>query len=437
MAKKVYLSQCMIVKNEEDNIERALSWGKGIVKEQIVVDTGSTDRTVELAEKMGARVYHFEWTDDFSAAKNFAISKARGNWIVFLDADEYLRPDDRKKLINILEILENKPEMRKIGALQFKLVNLETDGSVISTTVQVRAFRKNKDIRYEGKIHEALKFPDFIQYNCEYHVTVLHTGYASQYIKEKKKGDRNVKLLERRIQEEADNYELLVYYGDSLGLQGNEAKAEEVYWKAFEHIDKIERAFFRAKILYQCMCYMVIKENTEDDEKFRKMYQQALELLPGYPDTDFLMGMWETLQGHWNEALALFEEAQRKHNANEYNNLMESYMDIHMRKMYKGALKCAIEIGDKAQIVKYIILLLGTDKYQDEMLRNLFVLLQEDGKEKKTADGSFRIAGQLYDFNNLKDKLYVFKCAKLAGFGALEKQIVELLTPEEKEWLFK
>lgn len=146
--------------------------------------------------------------------------------------------------------------------------------------------------------------------------------------------------------------------------------------------------------------------------------------------------MWQ-LEGHWNEALALFEEAQRKHNANEYNNLMESYMDIHMRKMYKGALKCAIEIGDKAQIVKYIILLLGTDKYQDEMLRNLFVLLQEDGKEKKTADGSFRIAGQLYDFNNLKDKLYVFKCAKLAGFGALEKQIVELLTPEEKEWLFK
>ena len=54
------ISQCMIVKNEEKNIEKALSWGKGVVSEQIVVDTGSTDRTVELAEKMGAKVYHFE-----------------------------------------------------------------------------------------------------------------------------------------------------------------------------------------------------------------------------------------------------------------------------------------------------------------------------------------------------------------------------------------
>ena len=69
------LSQCMIVKNEECNIERALRWGKGVVWEQIVVDTGSTDRTVELAEKMGAKVFYFEWQDDFSAAKTLPSAK--------------------------------------------------------------------------------------------------------------------------------------------------------------------------------------------------------------------------------------------------------------------------------------------------------------------------------------------------------------------------
>ena len=90
------ISQCMIVKNEEKNIEKALSWGKGVVSEQIVVDTGSTDRTVELAEKMGAKVYHFEWIDDFSAAKNFAISKAKYEWIALLDADEYFSEEDAK-----------------------------------------------------------------------------------------------------------------------------------------------------------------------------------------------------------------------------------------------------------------------------------------------------------------------------------------------------
>ena len=93
------ISQCMIVKNEEKNIEKALSWGKGVVSEQIVVDTGSTDRTVELAEKMGAKVYHFEWIDDFSAAKNFAISKAKYEWVALLDADEYFSEEDAKKLL--------------------------------------------------------------------------------------------------------------------------------------------------------------------------------------------------------------------------------------------------------------------------------------------------------------------------------------------------
>ena len=93
------ISQCMIVKNEERNIEKALSWGKGVVSEQIVVDTGSTDRTVEIAESMGAKIYHFEWIDDFAAAKNFAISKAKYEWIALLDADEYFSEEDAKKVL--------------------------------------------------------------------------------------------------------------------------------------------------------------------------------------------------------------------------------------------------------------------------------------------------------------------------------------------------
>ena len=72
MGRKIQISQCMIVKNEEKNIERALSWGREIVCEQIVVDTGSTDRTVELASAMVKEggIYHIPWQDDFAAAKN-------------------------------------------------------------------------------------------------------------------------------------------------------------------------------------------------------------------------------------------------------------------------------------------------------------------------------------------------------------------------------
>ena len=99
MARKVMqgISQCMIVKNEEKDIKRALAWGKGVVSEQIVVDTGSTDRTVEIAKSMGAKVYRFSWINNFSAAKNYAISKAEHEWIAFLDADEYFSPEDAQK----------------------------------------------------------------------------------------------------------------------------------------------------------------------------------------------------------------------------------------------------------------------------------------------------------------------------------------------------
>ena len=121
----VRLSQCMIVKNEEKNIERALTWGKKIVCEQIVVDTGSTDRTVEIAERMGAKLFHFEWIDDFAAAKNFALSKAKGNWIAFLDADEYFSDKDALHLLKILETMNPTVECTSVS---LPIVNLKDNG---------------------------------------------------------------------------------------------------------------------------------------------------------------------------------------------------------------------------------------------------------------------------------------------------------------------
>ncbi len=121
MKKEIRLSQCMIVKNEEKNIERALSWGKSFIWEQIVVDTGSTDRTVEIARRLGAKVYHFEWIDDFAAAKNYAVSQAQGDWIVFLDADEYFLEEDAKRLVPLLEKLEGT----KYNALVTRWVQVE------------------------------------------------------------------------------------------------------------------------------------------------------------------------------------------------------------------------------------------------------------------------------------------------------------------------
>jgi glycosyltransferase involved in cell wall biosynthesis len=101
-SQSVSVSLCMIVRNEENNIQRALASIKPVVEEMIVVDTGSTDRTKDIAKELGAKVYDFAWTDSFADARNFALSKATGEWILILDADEMISPSDHDKLRKLI-----------------------------------------------------------------------------------------------------------------------------------------------------------------------------------------------------------------------------------------------------------------------------------------------------------------------------------------------
>jgi glycosyltransferase involved in cell wall biosynthesis len=96
--RKPRLSVCMIVKNEERFLGQCLASVKDIADELIVIDTGSTDRTVEIAREHGAHVGHFEWCNDFAAARNASIAPATGDWILFLDADEGLSPAEKRSL---------------------------------------------------------------------------------------------------------------------------------------------------------------------------------------------------------------------------------------------------------------------------------------------------------------------------------------------------
>src|SRR3989339_2277430 len=104
------LSVCMIVKNEAANLKLTLPQLVKHAAEVIVVDTGSSDETIDVAENLGAKVYNFEWISDFAAARNYSLSLATQPWILWLDADEYLKEDEIGKLISILS---NAPEESK------------------------------------------------------------------------------------------------------------------------------------------------------------------------------------------------------------------------------------------------------------------------------------------------------------------------------------
>ena len=99
------ISVCLIVKNEEDVIERCLESVKGFSDELIVVDTGSSDKTKEIVRKFTDKLYDFEWIDNFSAARNYAFSKAKCDYLFWLDADDIVMPEDAEKINNLKKLI--------------------------------------------------------------------------------------------------------------------------------------------------------------------------------------------------------------------------------------------------------------------------------------------------------------------------------------------
>ena len=144
------LSICMIVKNEEKNLARALASTTGLDAELVVADTGSTDGTVEVALRAGARVVTFPWVDDFSAARNFCFASARGRWLLVLDADEELTEGLRSEIARVLEASH-------AGALRLPVCNVDDRGALRMRAPSVRLVRSGRGYAYEGRVHESIE----------------------------------------------------------------------------------------------------------------------------------------------------------------------------------------------------------------------------------------------------------------------------------------
>ena len=138
----IKISACTITKNEEKNLPSWLKCMQEVADEIIVVDTGSTDATVDIAQKAVGKVYHFKWINDFAAAKNYAIEQATGDWIMFLDADERFTQETQKKLHKELERFDKD---KSVAALLCRLLDVNEDDELIETLIET-AERLAKDV---------------------------------------------------------------------------------------------------------------------------------------------------------------------------------------------------------------------------------------------------------------------------------------------------
>ena len=148
------ISLCMIVKNEAEQIRDCLKSVHAHVDQMIVVDTGSTDQTVDIATEMGAEVYHYQWTNDFAAARNVSLGYAQSEWIIFLDADERIRSN---QTISLKECLHRAPST--VFALSTTIFNYASDEhheTEMSVHEQIRIFRNHCSLRFIGRVHEQL-----------------------------------------------------------------------------------------------------------------------------------------------------------------------------------------------------------------------------------------------------------------------------------------
>jgi tetratricopeptide (TPR) repeat protein len=233
------LSVSMIVKNEEAMLAKALASIQAIADEIVVVDTGSTDRTVEIAESFGAKVFHFDWTGDFSAARNAALDHCTGDWVLALDADEEVQPEGAR----VLQLMIARPYAKPVIYLP-RIVNLVNDNDADAIEhYGPRLFPRVPELRWIGRIHEQIlhttlgdkgldrmRVPDLVLH---------HWGYNREMMSDRGKEARNFGLLETSLKEEPDNPFHHFNMGVSLRVADRVAEAIPYFRKTIDLCGKL------------------------------------------------------------------------------------------------------------------------------------------------------------------------------------------------------
>jgi GT2 family glycosyltransferase/Flp pilus assembly protein TadD len=225
------VSLCLIVKDEEANLPDCLASAQGLFDEVVVVDTGSADRTRQIAARMGAKVYDFPWVDSFAAARNESLKHATGDWIFWLDADDRLDDDNRARLQALLAGLKDEN-----AAYSLKCVCLPDPRSRTATVVDhVRLFRNRPDVRWQFRVHEQI-LPALRRSGAEVRfagVAVHHVGYQDPALRGRKL-ERDLRLLRLEDKDRPDHPYTLFNLGSVYHELGRPAEALPLLRRSLE-----------------------------------------------------------------------------------------------------------------------------------------------------------------------------------------------------------
>ncbi|NHM29961.1 glycosyltransferase family 2 protein [Neobacillus terrae] len=395
---KYSISLCMIVKNEEEFLRRCLKSVSKIVSEIIIIDTGSTDSTIQIAEEFNSKVYNFKWNGDFAEARNYSIKFASSDYILVLDADEYLDENNF--------ILSRNLESGK----DFYIFNIKNylDSQTFNHQA-IRVFKNHRGFKYKGKIHEHINIEDFNGLTKEQADTwIYHTGYKSNTYNKKNKHNRNLKLLLEEVNNNPTGYNYF-NLGNQYRANGEFDKALSSYKKAY-YLSK-DRVYLSYLLNQMGKCLL----NLERHEEGIELILNSIDNFPTYTDLYFTLGELYEALGYLKDAEAFYLKCLELGEVNDQQTTegVGSYLArLNLARVYQ-------QLGDLPKALEQSFVSLQKHKGHLPTLINLIKLLKKGevnpNETRKFLDSSYPIREQV-DINNIFITLFLTRSQLLLHY---------------------
>lgn len=419
------ISACLITKNEEKNLPYCLASVKDVASEIIVVDTGSTDQTVAVAKEYGATVYQYQWVNDFSKARNFTLEKAAGDWIIFLDADEYFVPESVPGVVDII----NKSNSGGFDAVISLLINYEkTTDTVINSCPVVRIFKNDPNISYIGAIHErpVHRRRQLKQFDASEKLKIIHTGYSRNEFNEKEKGRRNLEILLAEEKKRPNDRDLCFYISETCIAVHDYAKALEYADKAITGTSQTNLLGIREKNYFNLIrCMAELKYPTSE---ITAKLREAIKLFPNYPDFYFYLGDFYKKDYRFHDAIGVYEQGLKHIDSGLKSQSQAGFAAANVIDVLGELYYRTDQLG---QSLEHSISLLKIDRFSYYPLKRVLSILAKS----ESAPRIVNFIKKLYDITRIKDLLYLLKASLDINNLALAECFFEQIQLEQQKLL--
>ncbi|UYZ21609.1 TPR domain-containing glycosyltransferase [Mesobacillus jeotgali] len=388
---KPFISLCMIVKNEEKVLNRCLSSVANLIDEMIIIDTGSTDNTKKIALQYTNNVYSFKWSNDFSAARNYASEKASGEWILVLDADEYI---DEENFKDFIRELHNDNGL--FDTYTAKILNFTGFyGESLVQNYHSRIYKNNRDIVYYRHIHEQLKSAKDEQLKTRNsNLLIFHSGYLKDTVKKKNKNERNRHLLEKELNTGSQQAFDYFNFGNEYFSIGEYEKALKSYLQAYKLKGNFRTPWVSYNIIQIINCLMRLQRYNDA----LKVIKDAEEIYAGSPEFPYLKGEIFLIKGQLDDAKQMY--FQILNNQEKYIDII-LMPDVKELKPHNRLGKIYLYEDDFDNSIYHYSSVLNIDKYNKDAINKVVYVLNNFHTAEEITN--FLKSNELVNGNNIID----------------------------------